>query len=261
MSMPSSRALVVATPEQVTGRQGPLQLPPFLGQVAAAVGVHPSHEVVPAAVVQQPAGLLGHRLRAPPRAHERQGACAALDQVGQQPRRIGGGRAAQRCAVLAGALGQRRLPQRERGAGAGGAVVGDRLDGRTHQPRRGGRGLGDGGRGQHEHRLRAVPAADPPEPAQHVPDVGAEDPAVGVALVDDDVGDPAQGARPLLVLRAGSRGAACPGWSRSSGSAAGPSPAPRPGCRRRRRPGAPTGSARAATAASWSRASALVGAR
>ena len=120
--------------QQVTGRQRPLQLPPFLGQVAAAVGVHPADEVVAAAVVQQPPGLLGHRLRAAPRPDERQGAGAALDQVGQQRRRVGGGRAAQRCPVLAGALGQRRLPERERGAGAGGAVVGDRLDGRAHQP-------------------------------------------------------------------------------------------------------------------------------
>ena len=85
--------------------------------------------------------------------------------------------------------------------GPGRAVVGDRLDGRAHQPARGGGGVGDRGRGQHEHRLGAVAAADPPQPAQHVPDVRAEDPAVGVALVDDDVGHPAQRARPLLVRR------------------------------------------------------------
>ena len=187
--------------QQVAGRQRPLQLAALLGQVAAAVGVHPADEVVAAAVVQQPAGLLGDRLRAAPRPDERQRPRAALDEVGQQPRGVRGGRAAQRCPVLAGALGQRRLPQREGRAGTRGAVVGDRLDGRTHQAGRGRGRLGDGGRGQHEHRLRAVAPADPPQPAQHVPDVRAEHPAVGVALVDDDVGDPAQGARPLLVRR------------------------------------------------------------
>ena len=85
--------------------------------------------------------------------------------------------------------------------GRGRAVVGDRLDRGADQPARGGGRIGDRRRGQHEHRIGAVAAADPPQPPQHVPDVRAEDPAVGVALVDDDVGHPAQGARPLLVRR------------------------------------------------------------
>ena len=199
-------------PEQVPGREGPLQLPPLLRQVAAAVGVHPPHQVVATAVVQQPPGLVGHRLRAAPGPHERQRAGAAFHQVGQQAGGVGGRGPPQRGAVLAGALGQRRLPQRERGAGPRGAVLGDRLDGGADEAAGGRGGIGDGGRGEHEDRIGAVAAADPPQPPQHVPDVRAEDPAVGVALVDDDVGDPAQRARPLLVRRAGSRGGACRGW-------------------------------------------------
>ena len=226
--------------EQVAGRQGPLQLAALLGQVAAAVGVHPAHEVVAAAVVQQAAGLLGHRLRAAPRPDERQRPGAALHEVGEQRGGVRGGRAAQRRPVLAGALGQRRLPQREGRAGPGRAVGGDRLDGRAHQPGRGRGGVGDRGRGQHEHRLRAVAAADAAQPAQHVPDVRPEDAAVGVALVDDHVGHPAQRARPLLVgrqdpavqhVRVGDDPPRVP-----------PDPVPllARGCPRRRRPGAPT---------------------
>ena len=243
MSMPSSRAFVVATPEQVAAGQRPLQLPPLLGQVAAAVGVHPPHEVLPAAVAQQPAGLVGDGLGAAPGAHERQRAGTALHEVGQQPGGVGGGGPAQRRAVLAGALGQRRLPQGEGRPRPRRPVVGHRDHRLADQPGGGRGGLGDGRRGEHEHRLRAVAPADPAQPAQHVADVGAEDAAVGVALVDDDVGAPGAGCSTTSGGPAGSRGAACRGWSRSTASAGAPSRAPRRGCRRRRRPGAPTGSA------------------
>ncbi len=151
--------------------------------------------------MQQSPGLLRHRLRAAPGAHERQGAGTAFHQVGQQARGVGGGGPPQRGAVLAGALGQRRLPQCERGARPGGAVLGDRRDGGAHEAARGRGGIGDGRRREHEDRIGTVAVADPPQPPQHVPDVRAEDPPVGVALVDDDVGHPAERARPLLVRR------------------------------------------------------------
>ena len=47
----------------------------------------------------------------------------------------------------------------------------------------------------------AVRRAHPPQPAQHLRDVRAEQPAVGVALVDDHVAQPAQERRPPRVRR------------------------------------------------------------
>ena len=86
-------------------------------------------------------------------------------------------------------------------------------------------GFADRRRGQHEGRPGAVRGADPPQPAQHVRDVRAEDAAIGVALVDHHVPQPAQERRPTGRATAGCRGAACPGWSGRAGSAPGPSPA------------------------------------
>ncbi len=106
-------------PQQVTGRQRPLQLPALLGQVAAPVGLHPSGQVGPAAVDQDAAGLVGDRLGRAPRPHEGQRPGALLHQVGQQPGGVGGRGATQRGTVLPGPLGQRRLPQREGGPRAG----------------------------------------------------------------------------------------------------------------------------------------------
>ena len=124
--------------QQVAGRQRALQLASFLGQVATAVGVDPAHEVVPAAVVQQPAGLVGHRLRAPPRPHERQRPGAALrpgrPAAPRRPRRPSGaaGPRARRCARSAAAPTARR----SRRAGAS-RRRSPRLDRSAHQPRRG----------------------------------------------------------------------------------------------------------------------------
>ena len=61
------------------------------------------------------------------------------------------------------------------------------------------RGLGGGGGGQQEDRVGAVAGAQPAQPAQHLGDVGAEDAAVGVALVDDDVPQRAQEGGPAGV--------------------------------------------------------------
>ena len=62
-----------------------------------------------------------------------------------------------------------------------------------------GLGLGDGGRGEHERRPRAVRRADPAQPAEHLGDVRPEDPAVVVALVDHDVAELGQEGAPALV--------------------------------------------------------------
>ena len=62
-------------------------------------------------------------------------------------------------------------------------------------------GLGHGGRGQDEGGRGAVAGAEPAQPAYDVGDVGPEDAAVVVALVDHDVLQRAQEPRPPLVAR------------------------------------------------------------
>lgn len=73
------------------------------------------------------------------------------------------------------------------------------MDGQTGEPPGGLRGLGRGGRGEEEDGLGAVPGTDAAEPAQDLGDVGAEDAAVGVAFVDDDVAQRAQEGGPAGV--------------------------------------------------------------
>ena len=58
----------------------------------------------------------------------------------------------------------------------------------------------DRGGGQQELGLGAVDAGEPPQPPQHVADVGAEDAAVDVCLVDDDVAQVVQHVAPPIVV-------------------------------------------------------------
>ena len=92
----------------------------------------------------------------------------------------------------------------------------------------------------------AVPGAHPAQPAQHLGDVGAEDAAVGVALVDHHEPQPAQEAGPARRGGAAGRGAACPGWSGRAGRAARTQSRSSRGCRRRSPPGVPGSAARRA---------------
>ncbi len=191
-STPSSSAFVAATPEQRPALQPALEVAPLLGQVAGAVGGDPVLQLGDG-LGDGPAGRQRDRLGPAAGAHEGQRAGTLDDEVGQQVGGLGRRRAADRRAVLAAGAGQqRRLPEGELGRPARRAVPPDRGDVEAGEP--GGRALGVGGgrRGQHEHRVGAVARADPAQPAQHLGDVGAEDPAVGVALVDDDPPQPAE---------------------------------------------------------------------
>ena len=101
MSMPSSRALVAARPDQVAPAQRGLERPALLGEVAAAVG-------------RDPAGQrrvdLGEQVRSGQRdllgaaagADEGQGADVLGDQVGEEVGDLGRRGSAHRRAVLAG---------------------------------------------------------------------------------------------------------------------------------------------------------------
>ena len=195
MSMPSSSALVAASPSSSPERRACLDRAPLLGEVAAAVGRDPAGQRRVDLGEQVGRGQR-HLLDPAPGAHERQGAHVLGDQVGEQVGGLGGGGAADRRAVLAGVRRERRLPQRQRHLAARRGVAGDRQHVEPGQPAGRELGLGDGGRGQDERRGGAVGGADPAQPAQDVGDVGAEDAAVVVALVDHDVAAASPGTPP-----------------------------------------------------------------
>ena len=89
--MPSSRALVVASPSSRRRRSARLQRPPFLGQVAAPVGGHPVGQLG-GALGPGAAGRATRPARRRAGRHERQRPGAGRDQVGQQLGGLGTGR-------------------------------------------------------------------------------------------------------------------------------------------------------------------------
>ena len=198
MSMPSSSALVAASPvssperrarsmaRRSSGRYPPRYAATWSRQGRVDLG-------------EQVGGGQRDLLGPAARPDERQRADALDHQVGEQVGRLGGGGAAHGRAVLAGARGERRLPEGDGDLAARRGVVGDRHDVEAGEPAGVHLGLGDGGGGEHERRVGAVRRADPPQPAQHLGDVGAEHAAVVVALVDDDVLQRAEELRPPVV--------------------------------------------------------------
>ena len=66
-------------------------------------------------------------------------------------------------------------------------------------------GIGDRCRRKNELRLPAVKPGDAPEPAQHVRQVTAENAPVGVQLIDDDILQVLEQARPFRVMRQDAR--------------------------------------------------------
>jgi hypothetical protein len=115
-------------PDQVPPGERGLQRAALLGQVAAAVGRDPRGQVR-VDLAEQPLGLHGGELRAPPRPHEGERAGVLHDEVGEHPRALGTGGAAHGRAVLAARAGQqRRLPQHDGAPGPRGGVVGDGPD-------------------------------------------------------------------------------------------------------------------------------------
>ena len=185
-------------PDEFPRPQRLLQRAPLLRQVPGAVGGDPGRQVGR----DLGEGALGAErdgLGAAPRPYEGQRLEVLDDEVGEQVGGLGGGGAAHGGVVFAAQLGQRRLPERERRRAARRGVVGDLRDGQAGEPGGGRARVGGGRRGEDEDGLGAVPRAHPPQPAQDLRDVGAEDAAVVVRLVDDDVAQAAQVRRPAGV--------------------------------------------------------------
>ncbi|GAA3299582.1 hypothetical protein GCM10020295_38140 [Streptomyces cinereospinus] len=158
----------------------------LLGEVAAPVGRDaPGQRAVD---LREPLlGDHGDQFGAAPGPYEGDRAHALDGEVGEQVGGLGGGGTPDGCALLPLQFGQRGLPEGEDQLPARGGVVGD-LDDREAGEAAGGDGrLGGGGGGQQEDRGGAVTGAQATQAAQYLGDVRAEDAAVGVALVDDDV--------------------------------------------------------------------------
>ncbi len=170
-------------PDQLAAAQLVLELAPLLGEVAAAVGRDASGQGR-VDLGEQLAGGPGDLLDAAPRADEGEGADVLDDEVGEEVGGLGARGAPHRCAVLAEVGGERWLPQRERDPAARRPVLGHGGHRQPGEPAGRGLRLGHGRRRQHERRVGAVARADPPQPSEHLADVGPEDAAVVVGLVD-----------------------------------------------------------------------------
>ncbi len=187
--------------QEVTADQGGLQRPPLLRQVAAPVGRHPGHQRR-LHLGEHPLRTERRQLRTATRTDEGQRARTFDDEVRQHPRRLRARGSPHRRAVLARQLvEQGRLPQRDGAARGGRPVVAHGHDLPPDEPCREGRRVRHRRGRQHDRRTRSVPGADPQQAAQQERHVRAEQPAVGVALVQHDVAQAAQIARPSGVPR------------------------------------------------------------
>ena len=174
--------------------QSPLDCPALVRQVAAAVsrnlagGEGAIFEVLPDPVEEQ------FHVRPGSGEHDR------ADVVGQgfrcNVRRLVQGRTAD----SHGPVHQGRVLDHHVFLVPGGPVFHDQLDRFLQEGLRQFPGVGDGGRAADERRFRAVEGADALEPADHVGQVGAEDPPVPVEFVQDDVAEVLEKLDPLGVV-------------------------------------------------------------
>jgi hypothetical protein len=200
--MPSSRALVAASPSSDPSSSRLLQRAPLLAQVTGPVRGHPVGELG-GRLLQPAAGLRRHRLGPAPRPDERQRPHAVGDGVGEEVGRLHQGRSADRYGVTGLGAGQQGwFPEAEGHARLRRGVL---RHGRHRQPgQAGGRHPGVPGRrrGKEEDRTRrGVPRGHAPQTPDHLGDVRAEHAPVHMGLIDDHKGQSAQERRPLLVPR------------------------------------------------------------
>ena len=175
-------------------RQAALDLVALRRGVAGAVGRDPLAQLGGEAVDR----VLEDELHPLARLHEADRPGAALHQLGED---LGGfverGRPDPELLVE-----QRRVPHGHPALGPGGPVVLDQVEGLEARQGLGQiDGVGDRRRRQQEPRLGAVDGGGPAQPAQHVADMGAEDAAVHVRLIDHDEGQIGKEVPPRGVVR------------------------------------------------------------
>ena len=175
-------------------RRARLDLSAFFGEVAASVGADGVVELVG----EQVAYVSRRPARCPLRL--RQNAmvrCPDSDQARDHRRGLGVTRSCE-CPT------RRRAPAGRAGR-TGGALGASRRrrpggDGQPAEVGRQALGLADGGGGEREGRVGAVVRTHAPEAAQQVREVGAEDAAEDVELVDHDIAEsPEEGVPPAVV--------------------------------------------------------------
>ncbi len=181
--------------QQLAGEQASLDLTPFLGGIAAAVRSDALREV--GALSQGVAGVEEDQLRHLARPGKGDVAQRLLDHFGEQPRRLG----VDAGPPTAGGVEHRGVPQHEPARAPRRAVIVHHRRRLADELRGVGAGVADGSRRQDEPRIGAVQRADPPQPAQHVRQVRAKDPAVDVRLVHHHVAQVPEKGRPRLVVR------------------------------------------------------------
>ena len=177
--------------EQVAVFQPPLDLASLRGRVAGPVGREPA--VVPESLGREAVD----ELRGLAALRERQRPQPALDEQRLQAGSFG------ECRAAKAQLGveQRRIPEHDRSLGASGSVRADHGDRLADQRRSELAWIGGRRRRQDELRLCSVEPSRSPEPAEHVRHVRAEDAAVDVRFVDDDVTQVGEHVAPTVVIR------------------------------------------------------------
>ncbi len=183
--------------EQLALDEPALQLAPLLRRVAGAVGRDPRGQLAAPGVLQRELREARDQLDRLARLHEHDRARAVADQLGQQVGGLGQRGAARRELLI----DDRRVPHRHGPLRARRAVALDH-----GHVRQSGQSLGQLARvgdrraGEQEARLGPVGGGDPAQPPQHVRDVGAEDAAVDVRLVDHDDGEVGEHVGPGPVV-------------------------------------------------------------
>ena len=182
---------------ELVGEQAPLDVAPLLRRIAGAVRLHAFRCAAAASVLEAAAHVPVHQLRRLARRRERD-----HTRAGQHALRGDVARFRQRAAshTRSGVL-EWWVPEDDRAFGTRGLVLVHRGERRADEAFREALRVGDGRRGEDEARVRTVLPAEPPQPADDLGDVAAEDAAVHVRLVEHHVPQLMQELRPAFVAR------------------------------------------------------------
>ncbi len=180
--------------EQLSVAQAAFHGPTLGGQVPSPIAADPTAR--PIAEAERLAQSGEHQLHAHPRAAEDEGLA-----VGPQERQgPASGQRLRRTARAGGGIEERRLDHQDVALAGWGSVAVDQARLPAGERRRQLRRISDRGRAAHDHRVGAVVGADPEQSSQNVGHVAAEQPAVGVQLVDDDDAKLLEELEPFRVM-------------------------------------------------------------
>ena len=179
--------------EQLAFDQAPLDVAPLRRCVAGAIRSEP----LAGGRVDAFDGELVDQLRRLPAFREADRPQPPRDELGHELRRI----AERACAQPELRVEQLRVPEQDRSFGTRRSVGVD--DGRLDacEPGRELARVGDRRRGEQELRVGSIDLRQAAQTTEHVADVRAEDPAIHMRLVHDDVAQVVQDVGPAVVMR------------------------------------------------------------